>query len=130
MKTGSFYIFLLIISIAGCREKESSEKFSLNAEQFEKGISENSEKVILDVRTPDEFNEGHIRNAVLANFNGNDFKDQIDKLDKNIPVYVYCASGVRSDKAATMMRANGFEKVYVLAEGLNEWRTANKEIVK
>lgn len=130
MKNGRLYFLIIVIILAACREKESSESYALNADEFENAITEMSEKVILDVRTPEEFNQGHIRNAMLINFNGNDFKDETDKLDKQIPVYVYCASGVRSEKAASTLRANGFKKVYVLAEGLNAWRNTNKEIVK
>lgn len=129
MKTGSVCFLLFLIAFAGCREKESSGSYALDAEQFEKAITQSSEKVILDVRTPEEFNEGHIRNAMLINFNGNNFMNEVAKLDKQIPVYVYCASGVRSEKAASAMRADGF-KVYVLTDGLNEWRNSNKEVVK
>jgi rhodanese-related sulfurtransferase len=132
MKRTTQYSLLLILLLAfiGCREKESRINSALDPEAFEKAINQTSEKIILDVRTPEEFNEGHIRNAKLINFHDDNFKSQVNELDKDVPVYVYCASGVRSDKAATMMRAEGFKEVYVLEKGLKDWRDSNKEIVK
>ena len=98
--------------------------------EFAEMINDSTEKVILDVRTPEEFNEGHIRYARLINFYDQDFKQQVTQLDKQVAVYVYCASGVRSDKAATLLREEGFREVYVLKNGFNEWASSNQEIFK
>ena len=116
--------------LTGCntkdREKETSS--SLEVAEFAEMINDPSEKVILDVRTPEEFNEGHIRYAKLINFYDEDFKQQIGQLDKQVPVYVYCASGVRSDKAATLLREEGFREVYVLKKGFNAWAASDQEV--
>jgi rhodanese-related sulfurtransferase len=130
MKSQSVILLLLLFAFAGCKEKETSDNSALDANKFAEQISRPSEKIILDVRTPEEFNEGHIQNAMLINFLGEDFKQQVSKLDKEIPVYVYCASGVRSEKAATVLKGEGFKEIYVLKEGLKEWRKSNHELVK
>src|SRR5687768_11576633 len=122
---------LLILSVLnGCKEKESVGNNRLNATEFAEEIAKTSEKILLDVRTPEEFNEGHIENALLINFHDDDFKQQVNKLEKTTPVYVYCASGVRSDKAAKILKDEGFEKVYVLEDGLKSWTQSNKELVR
>ena len=119
---GQFSILLFVIfAFAGCKEKETSGNSSLNATTFAEMISEPSEKIILDVRTREEFYEGHIQYARLINFYDENFKEQVSALDKQLPVYVYCASGVRSDKVATILKQEGFREVYVLEKGLKEW---------
>lgn len=124
-------ILLSAILIHSCKEKEGqANTHALSALSFEEGVNESSNKIILDVRTPEEFAEGHIKNAMLINFHDDDFRTQVSGLDKQLPVYVYCASGVRSDKAATILKEEGFKEVYVLEKGLNDWRASNKEIVR
>ncbi len=67
---------------------------------------------LVDVRTPEEFDGGHLQYAKNINFNGTDFKAQIAKLDKHKPVYLYCRSGNRSGKAADTLQALGFHSYY------------------
>jgi rhodanese-related sulfurtransferase len=121
-----YLILLFLVSAAwACRESDSTDKPALAVR-----INAEGTKLILDVRTPEEFAEGHIEGATLINFQDDNFQEQTDKLDKNIPVYVYCASGVRSDKAASILNKQGFKEVYVLEGGLKEWTSQNKTIVK
>lgn len=76
---------------------------------------------VLDVRTPDETAEGIIEGAVINNFYEDDFADRLNELDKNQPVYVYCAAGGRSSDAADMMVESGFTEVYNLDGGMRNW---------
>lgn len=76
--------------------------------------------VLLDVRTPFEFNEGHIENARNLDFSANTFEQEIEKLDKDQPVFLYCAIGVRSAKAASLMRKKGFKHVFDLDGGYQD----------
>lgn len=85
---------------------------------------------ILDVRTPEEWNGGTIKGAIKMNFYDDNFKDQLAKLDKSKPVYVYCKSGGRSGKAAKQMGKMGFTTVYNLIGGMGAWDAARKEVVK
>ncbi len=97
--------------------------------EFKKLISSN-EGQILDVRTPEEWNQGIIEGATKMNYYDNDFKKQLAKLDENKPVYVYCKSGGRSGNAAKQMQRMGFKTVYNLLGGITAWNTAGKETVK
>jgi len=79
---------------------------------------------IIDVRTPQEFSDGHLIHATNMDWNGDRFEAQVSTLDKSKPVFVYCYSGGRSAAAAKKMRANGFTEVYELAGGFSKWRDA------
>ncbi|MCR5886252.1 rhodanese-like domain-containing protein [Hymenobacter sp. J193] len=67
--------------------------------------------VVLDVRTPEEFAAGHLAGARNVNFKGSDFAQQVATLDTAKTYLLYCASGNRSSKAATLMREHGVRKV-------------------
>lgn len=81
-----------------------------------------SDFVILDVRTPEEFNAGYITNAVNLDFYDSNFSVQLDQLDKTKTYLVYCRSGNRSLSAATMMTDSGFSVVYNMLGGFNEFQ--------
>lgn len=81
--------------------------------------------VILDVRTPQEYKKGHLKDARLLNIFDDNFEADINKLDKNIPYYVYCQSGGRSAEAAELMNKKGFKLVYDMDGGFGKWRSAN-----
>ena len=77
--------------------------------------------LLLDVRTDREFAMGHIRGAAQIDFYRDDFREELAKLDPNVPVYVYCRSGNRSGQAAKMMKSMGFKTVYNLEGGMGAW---------
>jgi len=81
----------------------------------------NQDFVIIDIRTPEEFNEGHIENAVNIDFYSETFKKDLDKLDKNKTYFIYCRSGNRSGRAMPIMKELGFKEVYNLSAGIKEW---------
>jgi thioredoxin 1 len=113
----------LLLLLNGCSNGQSQN--SLDANKFSEGINKTSNEIILDVRTPDEFSKGHLVNATNINWNGNEFKIEVEKLDKSKPIYVYCLAGSRSEAAAKKMREIGFKEVYELAGGIMKWRGAN-----
>jgi thioredoxin 1 len=97
---------------------------NLSSADFQKKMNELPKAPIVDVRTPNEFNQGHLKNAINININDGNFINLINKLDKNKPVFVYCLSGSRSAYAANQMRAQGFKVIYDLAGGMMKWRAA------
>lgn len=77
---------------------------------------------LLDVRTPEEINNGFIETAIIADFYKDDFyENAIKKLDKSKPVYIYCRSGNRSEKASKILQEKGYE-VYNVLGGFNKWK--------
>jgi thioredoxin len=116
---------LVSLSIFSCTAQTSS----LTAADFEKGIVNKDSIQILDVRTPGEYAAGHIKGALLTDWNNkNEFDRRIAFVDKTKPVYVYCLSGGRSAAAAEKMREAGYEKVYELRGGINAWKAENKPL--
>ncbi len=79
---------------------------------------------IIDVRTPGEFNGGHLKNAENIDYNDRKFKMEVATLDKNKPTYIYCLSGGRSNQAMQLMLSAGFTKVYNMKGGIMAWRKA------
>ena len=86
-------------------------------------MQENSDIQIVDVRTPEEFNDGYIPNAVNIDFKAADFKEKIDQLDKFKPVLIYCHSGGRSGKTLEMMKDMHFSTVLELEGGYSNYIT-------
>ena len=78
--------------------------------------------VIIDVRTPEEFDISRIPNSINIDFyNPQNFMQEIEKLDKDISLYVYCRTGIRSSNSCQLMIELGFKNVYNLLGGIVEW---------
>ncbi len=83
----------------------------LSPVDFQKKISELPNAPLVDVRTPDEFNKSHLKNAINININDENFGNLINKLDKSKPVLLYCLIGSRSAYAARFMHSQGFKEI-------------------
>ena len=90
----------------------------------------NSNFVILDIRTPEEFRDGHIEGAVNVDFRSGNFGNEIDRFDKNKTYFVYCRTGNRSYDAVTLMGPLGFRSIVRLAGDINGWKSAGLPVVK
>ncbi len=101
----------------------------IDTQSFRNKLEEDA-YVLLDVRTPAEYNAGHLTGSVNIDFYHHDFESQIDELDKRMKYLVYCRSGNRSRQAMFLMRDLGFEEVYNLAGGIIAWHDQGHEIVK
>ena len=105
----------------GCDNSAATKGFdSVDATRFAEVI-ENEQVLIIDTRTPAEFNEGHIPGAVNIDIDGEKFAAKVAELDKSRPVAVYCRGGRRSKEAAEHMVSCGLE-VTELAEGILSWK--------
>jgi len=102
----------------------------LNANDYEKKISTEKNIQLIDVRTPEEYQQGHIKNAKNMNVYDANFEKEIQKLDKSKPVYIYCRSGSRSRSAAQVLSNNGFKTIFDLQGGITAWQSANKSVSK
>ena len=85
---------------------------------------------LLDVRTQEEYEKGHLTDATLIDFYNSDFKKQLSKLNKAKPVFVYCAVGGRSGATAKALLDMGFSEVYDLKGGIESWSKAQLKVVK
>lgn len=114
------YVFLLVISFLSCKSDGSITTQLITTHEFEI-ISQIQGIQLVDVRTPGEYEAGHILNAININFSDPSFELNIQKLDKKSPVIVYCQRGGRSAKSAVKLRSNSFVKVYDLEGGFSKW---------
>ena len=121
-KTWLFFIGLsvLIISlfmISNVLNNKSSHV--LSSDEFinnYNNMKENS--IIIDVRTKEEYDSGHIKNAINIDFYGPDFEKQISALDKNKNYFIYCRSGHRSHEANKVMKSLGIKNIFELEGGI------------
>ena len=131
MKTIQYFttlllLFFLSINISICQNiLENNTVIKLNATTFYQSINRDKFSQIIDVRTPEEFSEGFIANAINVNWNDNSFDAEVLKFNKTKPVYVYCLAGGRSASASTKLKKLGYITVYDLKGGMNAWRNAN-----
>ncbi len=112
----------LIVGIGACSSGQKAQ--TIDAKAFQNLIDTLPDEVVVDVRTTPELVAGVIPQDFQMDYNAPDFEKQIEKLDKNKPVLLYCATGGRSASAGKLLMAKGFKKVYNLDGGLNGWRAA------
>ena len=138
-----FLILAVVVSLSACTTLNNNYNYNDNIVQnsFIKDVDvltakkiidenkNNNDFVILDVRTPEEFNSGRIENSENINFYSSDFKEQLSKLDKNKVYLVYCRSGSRSAKAVKIMEELGFKKVYNVEGGIISWKKNNLPLI-
>ena len=95
---------------------------NLNQNDWMSQLETDSNAVILDVRTEDEWNDGYIPNAINIDiYKGQGFIYEVDQLDKSKNYYVYCKAGARSDQACQIMNQLGFENTFNLLGGFMNW---------
>ncbi len=124
MKRKLLHLIMAIFtfSLISCNAQvEKKEVKVITVPEAKTILAEEPNAIILDVRTPEEFQEGHIENAILINFFDDNFEEQVALLDKNKPVLIYCRSGNRSNKAGKILADLGFTEIYDITEGYVGW---------
>jgi len=129
MKTHLKYILILITVLCTNLAVSQEENVLLSVKAFSKTMSEQPELVVVDVRTPEEFDSGHLEGAINYNWKSENFNKQILDLDKTKPVLIYCRSGARSAKAVAHMRSEGFTVIYELQGGIVNWKHEHMPVV-
>ncbi len=108
-------------------EQEKSAIHVVSPTEFKE---KSSDQLIIDIRTPQEFSEGHIKGAVNINLFDSTFLDQIGKYDKSIPIFLYCRSGNRTSSASAQLSKMGFVEIYDLKGGILNWARENFETIR
>ena len=112
-------------------EKPAAPKHVRNVgvDEFDKLRADKS-NTVLDVRTKEEFEKGHIPGAVNLDVHSPDFAKKVGELDKNKTYLVHCAAGVRSARACTIMDQLEFKNLVNLEPGFRAWEKAGKPVEK
>lgn len=119
------FISLLLSSCFGQTPKEVQ---TIAPKIFAEKLKAAKNPQLLDVRTPEEFQSGHLDNAINIDWYEDDFALKAAKYDKSKPVFVYCKAGIRGKKAATKLAELGFTNIYNLEGGIDDWnKTKSKK---
>jgi len=100
----------------------------VTVEEAKSLIESNSSLIILDVRTREEYESGHIEGAILIPVS--ELEDRLDELSKEEELLVYCRTGNRSSSAVNILKANGYIKIFHLNDGITAWINAGYPTVK
>ena len=135
-------LILLFTSVAGCTKSKPDTIVPETPTQIIKDVTpeeafsliedtrNNSNFVIIDVRTPQEFAEERIEGALNLDYYADTFEDELNKLDKTKTYVIYCRSGGRSGNALALMKELGFSEVYNVQGEIINWKSAALPTIK
>ena len=135
----AFAVLLAVstVLVGGCAQTipvvETQQAIDVSAVEAYTLIQENLDNpdfIILDVRTPEEYEEGHIADAINVNFREETFREQLDMLDKDDTYLLFCRSGGRSGQTLPVIEELGFVKIYHMTGGMNEWAAEVLPMIK
>lgn len=130
MKTKFLHIFglFLLVFFMACKNPGSAQEIRvISPQEVQEAVSNKGTHQLIDVRTVEEFREGHLKNAQNICVTDDDFIANIEKLDKEKPVYLYCRSGKRSARAAAILKDLGFKEIYDMDGGYINWQSQRLE---
>jgi len=91
---------------------------------------DNQNFIIIDVRTSQEYSQGHLENAINLDYYSDLFAERLNELDKNKTYLIYCRTGNRSKKTVDLMNRLNFKNVYDLLGGIDNWSVENLPVVR
>ena len=124
MKSIIFFSLLLVYS---CQIFESTEISVISDAQFTE--IQDTDYILVDVRTLEEYESGHIQDAKHFDFYSESFQKEILSLDKSSSIILYCRTQNRSTKTANYLKANGYKEITVIAGGITSWVKNGNDLV-
>jgi len=103
---------------------------NVTPDEVEKLLAKDPKPIVLDVRTPDEFAEGHIPGATNVDAHDPDFAKKVAQLDQKRPVIIHCAAGGRSSQMLPTVAAQKFPEIYHMNKGFSAWSASGKPVEK
>lgn len=126
MRKSSLTVILLVL-LCSCGQTKT-EITTLDITQFDSDTAKNG--ILIDVRTPEEYAEGHLPNAINIDVKDDSFPEKVNEINKNKNIYLYCKTGKRSARAVAIADTLGFKNIYNLNGGFISWKEAGKLVVK
>lgn len=123
MKTRLLFVLALMLLMAGAIQAQTLKE--VDSKKVYNMLQKDESLVVLDVRSPEEFNDGHVEGAINIDIRRADAFSRINKLDRNATYVVYCRTGNRSKVAVDHMMRSGFNIIYHMTDGIIGWN-ANK----
>ena len=120
-------LFFFLLLIYSCQIFESTEINEISDAQFTE--IQDSDYILVDVRTIEEYESGHIQDAVNFDFYSESFQNDILSLDKSSSIILYCRTQNRSTKTANYLKENGYKEITVLEGGITSWVKNGNDLV-
>ena len=122
-----FATLVIATALFACKKEQKRGTEQIAPAAFEKEMTADAGQLI-DVRTPKEYNEGHLNGAKNLHIYDQNFITRLDSLDKDETVYVYCKAGGRSAEAVETLEGKGFKHIVELEGGMDAWKEAGKPV--
>ena len=121
------FVFFFLLLFYSCQIFESKEISMISDAQFTE--FQVTDYILVDVRTPEEYESGHIQDAVNFDFYSESFQNDILTLDKSSSIILYCRTQNRSTKTANYLKENGYEEIIVIEGGITSWVKNGNDLV-
>ena len=121
------FVFFSLLLVYSCQIFESKEINVISDTQFTE--IQDTDYILVDVRTAEEYESGHIQDAVNFDFYSESFQNDILTLDKSSSIILYCRTQNRSTKTANYLKENGYNEISVIAGGITSWVKNGNDLV-
>ena len=121
------FVFFSLLLVYSCQIFESNEINEISDIQFTE--IQDTDYILVDVRTAEEYESGHIQDAVNFDFYSESFQNDILTLDKSSSIILYCRTQNRSTKTADYLKENGYKEITVLEGGITSWVKNGNDLV-
>lgn len=116
-------------TLLNCKQTAVQQSTLLEPQEMKEFLS-SDDILLVDVRTPKEFNAGHIKNAINVDFKSSKFDEEVQKLDTTKTLVIYCRSGRRSGMSTPDFLKAGFKEVHDLKGGVLNWQKSGLPLAK
>ena len=120
-------IFFSLLLVYSCQIFESKDISVISDAQFTE--IQGTDYILVDVRTIEEYESGHIQDAVNFDFYSESFQNDILTLDNSSSIILYCRTQNRSTKTANYLKENGYNEISVIAGGITSWVKNGNDLV-
>ena len=121
------FVFFSLLLVYSCQIFESKDIKVISDAQFTE--IQDTDYILVDVRTIEEYESGHIQDAINFDFYSGSFQKEILSLDKSSSIILYCRTQNRSTKTANYLKENGYKEITVLEGGITSWVKNGNDLV-
>ena len=121
------FVFFYLLLVYSCQIFESKEINEISDAQFSE--IQDTDYTLVDVRTTQEYESGHIQDAIHFDFYSELFQKEILSIDKSSSIVLYCRTQNRSTKTANYLKENGYKEIAVLEGGISTWIKNGNDLV-
>ena len=121
------FVFFSLLLVYSCQIFESKDIKVISDAQFTE--IQDTDYILVDVRTAEEYESGHIQDAVNFDFYSESFQNDILTLDKSLSIVLYCRTQNRSTKTANYLKENGYKEITILEGGITSWVKNGNDLV-